>query len=115
MDAAELNRCSGSFDRTRTSVLGHNDIIWKYGQMSECGEIVKLEVDCEVGGLQEDGGKRFCFPARHWILMDRAGLACTTTDLPSWNDIPIDVMDDFLAPFCIHDDLESFLAGGYPY
>ncbi|KID80450.1 zinc finger transcription factor 1, partial [Metarhizium brunneum ARSEF 3297] len=98
VDAAELNRCSGSFDRTRTSVLGHNDIIWKYGQMSECGEIVKLEVDSEVGGLQEDGG-----------------LACTTTDLPSWNDIPIDVMDDFLAPFCINDDLESFLAGGYPY
>ncbi|OAQ71000.1 transcription factor [Pochonia chlamydosporia 170] len=97
IDSEELNRHSRSFDRTRTSLLGHNDIIWKYGQISECGEIVKLEVD-------DDGQHE---PDR--------GLDLNMTGFPAYSDVAAEMLDDFLAPFCVPADLDAFMADSTPY
>ncbi|KAH8703400.1 hypothetical protein BGW36DRAFT_354822 [Talaromyces proteolyticus] len=45
---SQLNECICIFARTRTSLLGHNDIVYASGCIPDCGKIDALEVNNDV-------------------------------------------------------------------
>lgn len=43
------------------------------------------------------------------------GFDLNITGFPAYSDVAAEMLDDFLAPFCVPADLDAFMADSTPY